>query len=223
MSMPTGRGQLSGFQKLRQHTLRGLAAAGAPVRGWYNLTVGHRPRFVWYRVAKVGTRSFLDILDGAGVQFELRHPHRLYYLPGAYRSYFRFVFVRNPWDRLVSCWHNKVVDSNYFEFTPATRAEMQDFGRFVDHVSHLDLSTCNAHLRLQSRLMDLTEIDFLGRFENFENDVGELLDRLGLVGRMSQRNRSMRRADHTGCCSADLRDRVAQLYARDIRIFGYEF
>src|SRR5688572_1984937 len=105
-----------------------LAAEKVPLANAipFHMTISPSHHFIWYRVAKVGTRSILAMLDAADVEHfdsDLRVESRWLYRLGRYRDYYRFAFVRNPWDRLVSSWADKVVDSNLFGFAPGPLAE----------------------------------------------------------------------------------------------------
>lgn len=187
----------------------------------YNLTVSHNRRFIWFRVAKVATRSIFGFLQ-ENAQLDAVHPYFSFYPINRYRNYYKFAFVRNPWDRLVSCWHNKVIDSNYFELPEEQRKQFHDFSRFIDYVAALDLAGCDHHLRLQCRLIDLNNIDFVGRFERFNDDFSAVCDALELPPYANdQKNVTYNRKDMTEYYSDEDYNRVGELYARDVQIFGY--
>ncbi|MEK8017306.1 MAG: sulfotransferase family 2 domain-containing protein, partial [Candidatus Parabeggiatoa sp.] len=129
----------------------------------YNITTSKEKRFLWFRVAKVCTRTIVGHLDNHNIPLEAAHPHRVFYSPKYYQNYFRFAFVRNPWDRLVSCWLSKAIHLNrkggrnrdIFAFYGKSPEELQKFEDFIDFISTLDLETSDAHFRLQCRLIDL--------------------------------------------------------------------
>ena len=190
----------------------------------YNLTISHKNRFLWFRVAKTGTRTILHLLKRNGVQLDAEHPMNVHYPVTAYLDYFKFAFVRNPWDRLLSCWCNKVVDQNWWHLSDEQLEHLRRFDNFVDYVSTMDLETCDVHLRLQYSVIDLTHIDYLARFEKFEMDLREIFGRLGLaVAELPRINASESRTAYRDYYKTKLADKVAELYRKDIQIFGYEF
>ncbi len=99
---------------------------------------------------------------------------------------------------------------------------MRNFSEFIEFVSSLDLENCDAHLRLQCRLIDLNHVDFVGRFESFEMDMRKVLRRIGInPGSIERRNASVSSGSYLSHFNDRTHAKVAQLYARDIAIFGY--
>jgi hypothetical protein len=150
---------------------------------------------------------------------------RIHYPVKLYADYFKFAFVRNPWGRLISCWQNKVIDSNVeFDFDASELKRMQNFEAFVDFVANLDIDKCNSHLRSQTALIDLNNIDYLGRMETFGDDVNYIFRKLGLHEKeVVPKNVTSNRKPYQDYYSQDLAAKVAQIYRKDIQIFGYRF
>ncbi|MEO9966916.1 MAG: sulfotransferase family 2 domain-containing protein [Reichenbachiella sp.] len=188
----------------------------------YNLTICDKPKFIWFRVAKVCTRSIFDHLKNSGLDLDAEQAMCVHYSPAMYSEYFKFAFVRNPWSRLVSCWKNKVVESNYFKFSSNELAKMQQFENFVKYVATLDIERCDHHLRLQSKLIDLNNVDFVGRFENFEQDFKHVQEVLKMEP-MSIPHLNRSGANNQVYYTDDLKGRVAEIYKKDINLFSYKF
>ena len=194
---------------------------GAPRVRTYNLTICNEKRFLWYRVAKVCTRTIYNHLK-EHCRLDAEHPFDIYYQPSSYRHHFKFAFARNPWDRLVSCWKNKVLGAkNHFGLDKAARERMKDVAEFVDWVGTLNLDRCDIHLRRQTSLIDLDEVDFLGRFEMFAEDYAEVCERLSIPAGFGHRNRSTDSRDFEEFYTEALAAKVAALYEPDIRVLGY--
>jgi hypothetical protein len=196
-----------------------------PSKHQYNLTISDSHRFVWYRVAKVGSRTIFDVFERACITLVVNNAYNCHYPVSDYGNYTKFAFVRNPWDRLVSCWLNKVVKVNFYKFSEENWEKMKGFKNFIQYVKGIDVMTCkDPHLRMQCRLIDLNHIDFIGRFETFETDYRKILDMLDIGEiEISNKNASKNRKHFHEYYNDETRQLVAQIYKLDIQIFNYQF
>lgn len=187
----------------------------------YLLSFDHHHKLLWYRVPKVATRALNQY-------FEETIPQRKYvycrmyvsYLKPFYTKYFKFAFVRHPADRLLSCWRNKVRDTNFFGFPPDQREKMQDFSHFIDWVGTQNLETAERHIRLQSSLIDMEEIDFLGRFEQLPTELKRLEKRTPLP-RIDLPKRNITRKKSSERITDRQRKKIETIYWKDYEVFNY--
>lgn len=217
---------LSPLTKSKQILIRFLLKfnPALPSQHEYNITVCDDPKFVWFRVAKVCTRTIFDLLNNAEIKLQAEQAMCVHYPYSSYKDYFRFAFVRNPWDRLVSAWKNKVLKANYFGFTTTERERMRQFENFVDFVADLDIENCDHHLRLQCKLIDMNNIDFIGRYENFESDVAIVMRKIGIHNvEIKHLNQSSDSDTYQEYYNDQLRIKVGEIYKKDINIFSYVF
>ncbi|MBS2936559.1 sulfotransferase family 2 domain-containing protein [Nocardioides sp. J2M5] len=206
-----------------------LAAAGE-TSAWlsplaYNLTVSHSHRFVWFRVAKVATRTIRHHCESHGVTMDVDHAMRVRYPLASFADYFAFAFVRDPLDRFVSAWRDKVVANNYYRFDEQTHARMQAIEEFARWTATHDLSAVpgtDQHLTLQSRMIDLNRVDFVGRLETFDRDFAEVCERIGAPAVPSAPQNQTAPGGQDRRASDELRELVSQMYRRDYQVFGYE-
>jgi hypothetical protein len=191
----------------------------------YDLTISHEKRFLWFRVAKVGTRTILNHFERSAITLEAARANSVFYSPRLYADYFKFAFVRNPWDRLVSCWVDKVVANKgrRFNFSEARYNDMLKFENFVEFVSSLNVKDCDRHLRLQCEIVDLNNIDYLGRLETFETDFREICRRLQIACEAIDSRNVFPRKHYREYFTDELREKVAKIYQRDIQVFGYQY
>lgn len=200
-------------------------ASGALSPLTYNLTISHTHRFIWFRNAKVGTRTVLNFLDEHHGEEGLLVLSRVPYPTAAFRDYFKFGFVRDPLDRFISAWQDKVHQQNHFHFAPDEWERMKTIEHFAAWVAEQDLrdlTQTDRHIALQSRLVDLSQVDFLGRIETFAADFSEVCRRIGVEWQEPERrNQSEPRGVTRDNASDELRSIVEEKYRRDYQVFGY--
>jgi len=219
--------KLTRKSKLAQNLYRGLNRLPFLTRSQkYCVTISDTQKFVWYRVAKVGTRTIFNALKQTKAVLSVKHAHDVCIPTGHFDDYFKFAFVRNPFDRLVSCWLNKVRGRKMPRFGVNKKAweEMQEFAGFISFIEGLDLTTCDEHLRLQSSMIDLSAVDYIGRMESFSADAAEVFEIIGVeVPSLESRNVTKSRVGYKEYYSAKDVERVHELYKKDCQIFGYSF
>ena len=139
-----------------------------------------------------------------------------------FRSYFKFAIVRNPWDKAVSQWH-------YLRQRPDLQSY---FGVSADapFSGYLEAAARSDHVQVMPQVdfirdeKDQPLVDMIGRFEMLGQDARTIFERLGLAGAtLPHAAKSTRDPDYRFYFDGQTRQRVAQIYARDIAAFGYEF
>lgn len=140
---------------------------------------------------------------------------------------FRFAFVRNPWDLVVSAYHfeKRYIAQRHVALAERDRAEAlrrsADFERFVRIYPLLE------PVDMTSMIVDddgQSIVNFVGRFENLRADFATVFTRLGLRDAvLPHENRSEGRRDYREYYTSETRDIVARYFARDIERFGYGF
>ena len=199
-------------------------ATGSPWSRKYNLTISHQHQFIWFRVPKNGTRTLLKSLDSNGVKLDVVEAFMCRYPVRTYRDYYKFAVVRNPWDRLVSCWHNKILRKNSFRLSEDLHRKLQDFPAFVDFVAVKDIERCDDHFKSQSALIDLDEVDHLIRMESFEEGVARVFRTIGIEPfDIRSTNRTSSRKHYADYYTDETRDIVGRIYEKDIHNFDYLF
>lgn len=150
-----------------------------------------------------------------------------------YRSYERWAFVRNPWDRLVSCYSDKVMRdivhdgmAESFAKHAEYRPEMpfEDFARTVCRMSETE---ANRHFRSQyTFLVDRRGKLFpqqIGHFETLGEDFDRMCRGFGIGDITLPTYKATKHRDYRDYYTPSLRDEVAQRYRQDIDLFGYSF
>lgn len=144
-------------------------------------------------------------------------------------EYFKFTIVRNPWDRLVSAYF--FLRSGGFGESDRNWAEneIMDFSSFDDFVKHW-VNRKNIwkwyHFRPQYHYMlekfGKANLDFVAFLENIDEDFSYIAKRIGVncVLNVSNSSKHTSYVDYYNEESASI---VAEVYAEDIKMLGYNF
>lgn len=148
-----------------------------------------------------------------------------------YRDFYKFSFVRNPWDRLFSCYRSKVKNRRGVWLTETSYSGGQlypnmPFREFVEVVCRTPDEEANPHFRSQAAFLfspkrDLLP-DFVGRFENLAEDFREVAERIGVDLELPHANPS-RPADYRRAYGPGLARTVEERYREDVDLFDYSF
>jgi hypothetical protein len=137
--------------------------------------------------------------------------------PDVFESLFKFAFVRNPWDLLVSYWH-------YLQTAPGHRRgriarSLPSFAAYVEYeIRRGQFSQASLLCDREGRLL----VDFVGRYESLAGDFAFVCRRIGVEASLPRVNVG-RRGDYRELYSPALAARVAEAFAADIERFGYDF
>jgi hypothetical protein len=148
-------------------------------------------------------------------------------------SLFKFTFVRNPWDRLVSAWtflREGGMNEQDKEWFSKNIAQFPDFESFVmKWLAGQNVVRTYVHFQPQMVFTrtgrGTVELDFVGRFENLADDFERLSRLVGATAPLESRNRTPKRdaRSYRDYYTPESAGVVARLYREDIRTFGYEF
>ncbi len=142
--------------------------------------------------------------------FLARHPET--------RDHFKFAFVRNPWDRLVSFY--------FYAREKLARSipQMQAVDGLGGMLRELDSDApwiCDLHVMRPQRDF-LSGADFTGRFERLRGDFVFACARVGISAELPHKNPS-RHGHYAQYYSEWGQDFVAARYRGDIQQFDYSF
>ena len=140
-----------------------------------------------------------------------------------FRDYYKFAFVRNPWDRVVSQFA-------YIQRRP----DLMDYVGMTSNTefkAYLELIRLKEHVQWMPQVRFLLDhdgsllVDRIGRLESFNEDCAQIFDALGLAldqlpGHV---NLSKRQAFQYYYSDSEAVEIVANIFADDISFLGYEF
>ena len=143
--------------------------------------------------------------------------------PDIFSDYYKFAFVRNPWDRSISqfAYMQQRPDlMDYLGMTPETEFK-----------SYLELIRSKEHVQWMPQVRFLRDhdgsvlVDRIGRLEAFNEDCAQIFAALGLTldqlpGHV---NRSKRQAFQEYYSDNEAIEAVADIFSEDICFLGYKF
>lgn len=150
-------------------------------------------------------------------------------------QYFKFAFVRNPWDRLYSAFtflKKGGITENDARFSLENLSGVNSFEAFVLEWLNPESMLCYWHFVPQHRFLtskknrDLIQVDFIGRFEHLEEDFHRVCQQLKMPKKNLLHindNRRKNKDSYTCYYNEQMIQRVAELYRKDIELFEYAF
>jgi hypothetical protein len=207
------------------------------------MIISHQHRFVFAAIPKTGTHSVRQALrehmseedlEQVGLfvnkrfPFEelaaIKHGHitleqiRPFLGEEAFASYFKFAFVRNPFDRFVSyCAFMTRADGAFLK-------NPQQVMRYILFQARPD-----QHILFQPQHTFVTGADGklladeIGRVEEMQASYDAICERIGIPSAQLGQVNSSRRGSYRDYYDQALIDGVAEYYRRDLELFGYGF
>jgi len=157
--------------------------------------------------------------------------YQIMFGPQEFKDYFKFTFVRNPYDRLVSAFFfmkkggmNKI-DKEWAEKNLST---YDSFDAFVKAWVNPKNIRSALHFHPQCDYLCLVKdrpgVDFIGYYENLEADFQLISRKLKMDSSLLSMNRSPARGkDYREYYTDETRAIVGKVYADDLRLLGYTF
>ena len=182
--------------------------------------INHSDKYIFVAVPKTGSSTINSILAG-----HTPKPHldimeiKESVSDDIFSEYFKFGFVRNPWDRAVSLYHRQ---------EGIQLRDRMSFEEFIDYHNYAT-DTCIHPTQKKHQLDFFTNksgnviVDFIGRFENLQQDFNVICDKIGIpIQELPHVNKSQHK-HYIEYYTEKTRQIVAKKYAKDIEYFGYEF
>lgn len=148
-----------------------------------------------------------------------------------FQKFYKFSFVRNPWDRFVSAY-TFLMDggiSDYDKkFAATTLSQFHGFEDFVRHWCTTENVFSIPHFTPQFAFIcnpnGMVMLDYVGRFEALNDSYNVICNKLGIKSSLPHKNFTRRRkSDYRSYYSSLSAEIVGRLYIHDINLFGYSF
>ena len=203
--------------------------------------ISHKLKCIFVHIPKCGGTSVEDTLfkprnkrtikdlwmgpnkyQTGGLQ-HLRAPHIIEEVGGdLFDEYFKFSFVRNPWDKMVS----------QYNYTIAKRPDLMDHigitksASFKEYINRVVLAKLHVQWDYQYKFLYMDEncvVHFIGRFENLQEDFNVVCDKIGIPRQQLPHKNVTKHKHYTKYYDNETKQIVAEKYAKDIEYFGYKF
>tara|TARA_A200000159_G_C7315737_1_gene336612 strand:- start:597 stop:1253 length:657 start_codon:yes stop_codon:yes gene_type:complete len=146
-------------------------------------------------------------------------------------EYFKFTFVRNPWDRFASATLYDGPETK--NKNQISKNDFYDLGVKRFYNSKETLEKCLTikygikHSHYTPQLEYILEngepiVDYIGKYENLRSDFDIICKKLKFKCTLEHRN-SVKRKHYTDYYNNEAKQFVAEKYAKDIEYFGYKF
>lgn len=196
-------------------------------RKYYKARILPGKKAIYFPIEKVATRSLLGIFDPSNKKIK---PIKKDFFK-KYKNYFKFAFVRNPYDRLVSCYEDKIMSDREKEDLIIKNGlyKKMPFKEFVRAICSIPDIRADQHIKSQSFFItDQNEnllVDFIGKFENLENDYKKVCKIIGIkkLKKLPTKNKSKRKKDYREYYGEETKKLVYERYKKDFEILGYKF
>lgn len=219
------RRRYSALQKLRSTESAGYSLAPYDE---HRCIFVHLPRAAGVSVA----RALFGGLGGGHAHIGL---YQIAFAEREFREYFKFTFVRNPWDRLLSSYEflqRGGMDEKDRRWAEQHGQQFNDFDDFVRRWVNEENVFSFIHFVPQYRFICAPFsrrilVNWIGRFEQLEDDFDIVRRRLGLASvQLPHHNegpRARERRDFREHYTPAARRIVERVYRTDIELLGYSF
>lgn len=182
--------------------------------------IDHKRKFIFLHVPKTAGNS---IIKNIGLEkFPPCHLPLSKYNKLHTDNYFKFAFIRNPWDRFVSAyWYLKDGGDGTSPQDLRAQESISKYDTFSDFVKHDNFFQI-CHFKPLLFFIDRA-IDFIGRVETIQQDFNTICDKIGITRQQLPHKNKSNHKHYTEYYNEQTKQIVAKKYAKDIAYFEYEF
>ncbi|QEC69080.1 sulfotransferase family protein [Panacibacter ginsenosidivorans] len=148
-------------------------------------------------------------------------------------NYFKFTFVRNPWERLASAYFflkKGGMNSADAAFAKKYLSSVNNFESFVNDWLSEDNLDLYYHIIPQYKYITSNNaerimVDFVGKYENLQDDFRRICNSIFHTEKLllDINSTEASKIKYKTLYTEDMKKKVAVLYAMDIQMFGYAF
>jgi hypothetical protein len=146
--------------------------------------------------------------------------------PEIYDRFYKFAFVRNPWDWQVSYYHFILKETTHIRHE-LVQNMAGGFEEYLEWVIATPNPFPKGATKLQTEIISDRQgnllVDFIGRYETLNQDFSTVCQKLGLAAQLPHLNQSQHDRNYRRYYNDRTRQLVADHFGEDIEAFGYTF
>ena len=183
--------------------------------------INHQHKFLFIHIPRTGGTSIelqFDYIGGEDKHWNLNDWKKTLD-PDIFENYFKFSFVRNPWDAMISKYKD-VWFTEEFPGGPIGQKAGKSLKYFLEHYK----APIHEHGEFFHDYFEPGQMDFIGRFENRKNDLEYISKKIDFdIDCKILKRKAWNKKHYTKYYDDETRSIVAETYAKDIEYFGYKF
>jgi len=145
-------------------------------------------------------------------------------LPDEFGKFYKFAFVRNPWDWQVSMYHFLLKEKQNPRYN--TVSQLGSFKKYLEWVVEEKKPFPRGATKLQKMMLvdnsGRVAVDEIGRFETLAEDFRRITTKVGIEASLPKLNSSAHR-NYQDYYDAYTKKLVENYFAEDIDLFGYTY
>ena len=204
----------------------------------YSCIILEKYKTIWFNNPKVAGTSICTSF-GKNIDTDLDYIFKKNL--NDFSDYFKFGFVRNPFDRVVSCYLNQIKKPNkdktfylngmyneFWRFNGKFWPKMS-FDEFVRAIASIPDKKANNHFKSQYLFMTDKKnnlfLNFIGRFETLEKDYKLAMKKAGIksLSQLPKKNKTKNRKSYEKYYTKETEDLIRKRYKQDLKLFDYSF
>src|SRR5690606_4582096 len=186
---------------------------------------------IFIHIPKTAGTSIINAITQQPVSGRLHLPWYIYEKanPSKFARYFKFAFVRNPWDRTFSAYNYLMRGGNKSNDQIKTDQlrKYKDFDDFVINGlgtgMHRNIPLFLPQAQFIIGFDQQPAVDFIGRVENIEEDYGKIAEKLRSPKRLPEINISTSPITDQPYRTPRAIESIHDLYRQDVELFRYSF
>jgi len=194
-----------------------------------------KTKSIFIHIPKTGGKSILKGIYGINMHDSFGHASAGFYLSvfgsSQYNDFFKFAFVRNPWDRALSAYNFARKGGFGFQEDIKLKYELKDvsFEEFVkiwlpkQDLNSLPLIIFHPQYKFICDRDGTLMVDRICYFENFENEYRKLSSRFNITEYVPHINKSNYQRLYQESYDKEMIEIIGNIYYEDITRFEYRF